>query len=53
MSIKINVVITIDEEIEIEGEDLMHQSIDEYMDHVRDNLTDYIDIDNNFDWEVV
>lgn len=50
--IKIKVVIEINEIIEIEAEDLMHQSIDDYMDEVRYNLHDYVSIDNGFDWEI-
>ena len=51
-TIKIKVSIDITEEIEIEVDDLIHQSIDDYMDEVRNNLTDYMDIDNGFDWEL-
>ena len=51
-SIKIKVKIEIEEEIEIDADDLIHQSIDEYMDYVRDHPHDYIDIDCGFDWEV-
>ena len=51
-SITIKVKLRIDDEIEIEFDDLMHQSIDEYMDYVRNHIHDYIDIDCGFDWEL-
>jgi len=51
-SITIKVKIQLEEDIEIEIDDLIHQSIDEYMDYVRDNPHEYIDIDCGFDWEV-
>tara|TARA_R100001163_G_C5061642_1_gene198575 strand:- start:2073 stop:2237 length:165 start_codon:yes stop_codon:yes gene_type:complete len=50
--VKITVKVQLHETIEIDAEDLMHQSIDDYMDEVRYNLTDYVDIDNGFDWEI-
>lgn len=51
-TITIKVTVQITEEIEIDAEDLIHQSIVDYMDDVRNNLTDYVDIDNGFDWEL-
>lgn len=51
-TVKINVKIQIQETIEIEAEDLMHQSIDDYMDEVRYNLQDYLDVDSGLDWEI-
>ncbi len=51
-NITIKVKIDIEEEIEIEAHDLMHRSIDDYMDYVRDHIQDYIDIDSGFDWEL-
>ena len=51
-TITIKVKIEIEETIEIDAEDLMHQSIDDYMDEVSCNLQDYIDIDCGFDWEL-
>ena len=52
-TIKVKVKLEINEELEIEVEDLMHQSIDDYMDDVRNNPQDYVDIDNGFDWELL
>ena len=49
----VKVKIEIEEEIEIEADDLIHQSIEDYMDYVRDNPQDYVDIDVAFDWELV
>tara|TARA_R100001510_G_scaffold56671_1_gene62730 strand:+ start:3221 stop:3385 length:165 start_codon:yes stop_codon:yes gene_type:complete len=51
-SIKIKVRIDITDEIEIDAEDLMHQSIDDYMDDVRYNLHDYVCVDSGFEWEI-
>ena len=50
--IKITVKVQIHETIEIEAEDLTHQSIDDYMDEVRYNLQDYVDVDSGLDWEI-
>jgi len=52
-SIKIKVKIQIEEEIEIDADDLIHQSIDDYMEDVIDNPSDYIDIMNGVEWNVV
>ena len=51
-TIKIKVKIQIEEEIEIEADDLIHQSIDDYMEDVIDHPSDYIDIMNGIDWEL-
>jgi len=51
-TIKIRVKIEIYEEIEIDVDDLMQQSIEDYMDYVRDNPQDYVDIDRGLEWEV-
>jgi hypothetical protein len=51
-SITIKVKIELEEEIEIDVDDLVHQSIDDYMDYVRENPQDYVDIDIGFEWEV-
>ena len=51
-TVKITVKVQVNETIEIEVEDLMHQSIDDYMDEVRYNLSDYVDVDIGFDWEI-
>ncbi len=48
--IKIKVKIELEEEIEIQVQDLIHQSIDEYMDTVEDNIYDYVHLD--LDWEL-
>ena len=49
--ITVKIKIDIEEEIEIEVEtDLMHESIDEYMDGVMSNLQDYVCLEG--DWEV-
>ena len=52
-TIEIKVILNLEETIEIEFDDLMHQSIDEYMDYVRNHIHDYIDIDAGFDWELL
>jgi len=51
-TIEIKVKIEIEETIEIDVDNLIHQSIDDYMDSVRSNPEDYLDIDCGFDWEV-
>ena len=51
-SITIKIKVELEEEIEIDVDDLLHQSIEDYMDYVRDNPHDFIDIDCGFDWEV-
>jgi len=51
-TITIKVKIEIEEEIEIEVEDLIHQSIDDYMDHVSEYPQDYMDLQNGIVWEV-
>ena len=51
-SITIKVKIEIEEEIEIDADDLIHQSIDDYMEDVIDNPSDYVDIMNGIDWEL-
>ena len=52
-SITIKVKIQIEEEIEIDADDLIHQSIDDYMEDVIDNPSDYVEITNGIDWHVV
>jgi hypothetical protein len=51
-TITIKVKIELEEDIEIEIDDLIHQSIDDYMDYVRNHIQDYVDIDSSFDWEM-
>ena len=51
-SITIKVKIEVEEELEIDIDDLIHQSIEDYMDYVRSNPADYLDIDCGLDWEV-
>jgi hypothetical protein len=51
-SITIKVKIEIEEEIEIAVDDLIHQSIDDYMEDVLDCPSDYIDIMNGISWQV-
>ena len=51
-TVTIKVKIDLEEELEIEADDLIHQSIDDYMDDVIDNPSDYIDIMNGIDWEL-
>ena len=51
-TIKIKVKIEVVDIIEIDADDLIHQSIDDYMDDVIDNPSDYIDIMNGIDWEL-
>ena len=51
-TINIRVRIEIDEIIEIEADDLMHQSIDEYMDNVVENPGDYVNLYDSVEWEV-
>tara|TARA_R100001443_G_scaffold3750_4_gene11617 strand:+ start:374 stop:538 length:165 start_codon:yes stop_codon:yes gene_type:complete len=51
-SIKIKLKIQIEDIIEIDADDLMHQSIDDYMDDVTYNLQDYVDVDNGLHWEI-
>ena len=51
-TIKIKLKINIEEEIEIEATDLMHQSIEEYMDYVEDNLHEYLYLTDGVEWEM-
>ena len=51
-SIKIKVIIKLEDIIEIDADDLIHQSIDDYMEDVIDNPSDYVDIMNGIDWQV-
>lgn len=51
-SITVKIKVELEEEIEIDIDDLIHQSIEDYMDYVRENPQDYINIDMGFDWEV-
>jgi hypothetical protein len=51
-TINIRVKIEIDEIIEIDADDLMHQSIDEYMDAVAENPGDYVNLYDTVEWEV-
>tara|TARA_R100000655_G_scaffold2737_1_gene10556 strand:+ start:96 stop:263 length:168 start_codon:yes stop_codon:yes gene_type:complete len=51
--ITVKVKVEIEDEIEIEVEtDLMHVSIEEYMDNVLSNLQEHICLENYADWEV-
>ena len=52
-SIKIKVRIEIEDVIEIDADDLIHQSIDDYMEDVIDHPSDYIEITNGIEWMVV
>ena len=52
-TIKIKVKINIEDIIEIDADDLMHQSIDDYMEDLISEPTDYIDIHNGIEWELV
>jgi hypothetical protein len=51
-SITIKVKVELEEEIEIDIDDLIHQSIEDYMDYVREYPQEYLDFDVGFDWEV-
>ncbi len=51
-TINVKVKIQLEEDIEIEADDLIHQSIDDYMEYVRSHIQDYVDIDSSFDWEM-
>ena len=51
-SINIKVIIKLEDIIEIDADDLIHQSIDDYMEDVIDNPSDYVDIMNGIDWQV-
>ena len=51
-SVTIKVKIELEEDIEIDFDDLLTQSIEEYMDYVRDNPHEYVDIDVGFEWEL-
>ena len=50
--IEVSIKIQIEEIIEIDTDDLMHQSIDSYMEDVVCNIEDYVDIHSNAEWEV-
>ena len=50
--VEVSIKIQIEEIIEIDTDDLMHQSIDAYMEDVVCNLEDYVDIHNSVEWEV-
>jgi len=53
-TITVKVRIEVEEEIEIDVEsDLMHESIEEYMDGVTSNLQDHILLEDYAEWELV
>jgi len=52
-TITVKVKVELEEEIEIDVEsDLMHQSIDEFMDDVISNLQHHIHLEGYADWQV-
>lgn len=50
--VEISIKIQIEEIIEIDADDLIHQSIDEYMEDVVCNLEDYVNLHDSVEWEV-
>jgi hypothetical protein len=53
-TLKVKVKVELEEEIEIDVEsDLMHQSIEEYMDDVMLDLQNHICLDDYAEWELV
>ena len=51
-TITIKVKIEMEDEVVIDIDDLMHQSIEDYMDDVLSDLSSYTDIENYIEWEL-
>lgn len=51
-TITIKIKIEMEDEVVIDIDDLMHQSIEDYMDDVLNDLSSYTDIENYIEWEL-
>ena len=51
-TITVKIKIQMEEEVLIDIDDLMHQSIEDYMDDVMSDLPSYTDIENYVEWEL-
>ncbi len=51
-TITVKIKIEMEDEIVIDIDDLMHQSIEDYMEDVTSDLSSYTDIDNYIEWEL-
>ncbi len=53
-TIKVKIKLEIEEEIEIDVEsDLMHESIEQYMNGVASNLENHVFVEDYVEWELV
>ena len=50
--ITVKIKIQMEDEVVIDIDDLMHQSIEDYMEDVMSDLSSYTDIDNYVEWEL-
>ncbi len=51
-TITVKIKIEMEDEVVIDIDDLMHQSIEDYMDDVLSDLASYTDIENYIEWKL-